>query len=501
MKLQTKLLVSLLSGIVVVYLGSQGLQFLSSSALMRGMAERGLKRAEENQWGWVEKLTRSNQGIIQQAMIDVEMDKIGKILEQQKSIGVLECSLHNQEGVVAYSSNPSQLKKNLPEDLRKTLLSSTNTVKRFANNASEFFLPIPVTSKCIECHADFKQGSVGGVLAFRFDNADLNQARVDWAKSSKDVKIANLKNAALTAAALILLVGILVVILVRYQISLPLGRLSETLQTGAEGVRVASSSISNASTLVAEGAGRQAAALEETSASLEEMSSMTGRNAESAQSAKELSGLTREVAEKSVRDLEEMSGAMDEVSKIVKTIDEIAFQTNILALNAAVEAARAGEAGSGFAVVADEVRNLARRSADAARRTSEKIQIGVEISRKVGKNVEEIVPKVRQVDDLVGEIAGASREQRQGIQQINTAVSEMDKVTQSNAASAEETASSALELNSQAENLRESVVKLVRLTGSPGEQRVVSDVAPRKSASNKNLLEFRKNEAEGPVLE
>ena len=146
--------------------------------------------------------------------------------------------------------------------------------------------------------------------------------------------------------------------------------------------------------------------------------------------------------------MNDIKGSSDEVAKIIKTIDEIAFQTNILALNAAVEAARAGEAGMGFAVVADEVRNLAQRAAPAAKETSGKIETavtkttqGVQISAKVAQSLQEIVAKVRQVDELAAEVAAASREQSQGIEQVNTAVTQMDKVTQSSAATAEESAS------------------------------------------------------------
>ncbi len=247
-------------------------------------------------------------------------------------------------------------------------------------------------------------------------------------------------------------------------------------------ISAAASQVSSASQALAEGSSEQAASLEETSASLEEMSSMTKRNAESAQQAKELSNQTRASADAGAGRMKEMTDAMaaiktssDDIAKIIKTIDEIAFQTNILALNAAVEAARAGEAGMGFAVVAEEVRALAQRSAQAAKETAGKIEDairkseqGVAISSSVAQSLGEIVEKARKVDAYVAEIAQASQEQNQGIGQVNTAVGQMDKVTQSNASNAEETAAAATELNSQAATLLEAVSGLQKLVGGHG---------------------------------
>lgn len=259
-----------------------------------------------------------------------------------------------------------------------------------------------------------------------------------------------------------------------------LRRLATALNDGADQVASASSQVSAASQSLASGSSEQAAALEETSASLEEMASMTKRNAESARQANALSSQTRAAADTGAADMDEMRVAMDAIkhssdgiSKIIKTIDEIAFQTNILALNAAVEAARAGDAGAGFAVVADEVRSLAQRSAQSAKETAGKIEEaikksehGVRISTKVAKSLSEIVDKARQVDTLVAEIAQASNEQNQGISQVNTAVSQMDKITQSNAANAEETASASEELSAQADSQKEAVTELLQMVGA-----------------------------------
>jgi methyl-accepting chemotaxis protein len=258
-----------------------------------------------------------------------------------------------------------------------------------------------------------------------------------------------------------------------------LHRVAEALHSGSTQVSSAARQISASSQSLAEGASEQAASLEETSSSLEEISSMTNRNTENAEKANALAREARAAADTGATDMQAMAQAMneikasgDEIAKIIKTIDEIAFQTNILALNAAVEAARAGEAGMGFAVVADEVRNLAQRAAQSAKETAGKIEKsvsstakGVTITEKVSQSFQEILSKARQVDTLAAEVAGASREQSQGIGQVNTAVTQMNNVTQSTAASTEESASAAEELNAQAEALTQAVAELLQLVG------------------------------------
>ena len=289
--------------------------------------------------------------------------------------------------------------------------------------------------------------------------------------------------------------------------------LAAALDSNSAQVTNAASQVSQASQSLAEGSSEQAASIEETSASLEELSSMTRRNAENAQKANDLAKETRLSADKGVGDMEAMNTAMaaiqassDDIAKIIKTIDEIAFQTNILALNAAVEAARAGEAGMGFAVVADEVRNLAQRSAQAAKETAAKIEgaigksaQGVDISGKVGRTLNDIAVKARQVDELAAEVASASREQTQGIGQINSAVGQMDKVTQTNAASAEESAAAAEELNAQSQVMKRSVNELLQLVGGDAKNISTAPVAPPSHAS-KVLNRYPKTAAKLSVV-
>lgn len=309
----------------------------------------------------------------------------------------------------------------------------------------------------------------------------------------------------IATAAMIL--GCTLAWLISRSIVRPLRGLAQDLSAGADQNAAASSQVASASQTLAEGASQQAASLEETSAALEEMTSMVKRSAESAQQTKELAASTRLTVEAGVKSNQrlndslgnirsaagDMRHAVDSiressanVSKIIATIDEIAFQTNILALNAAVEAARAGEAGLGFAVVADEVRNLAQRSATAAQETAVLIEAAVQESaqgvavnekvitsvdtvavaaQEVGKAFDEIVQRIKEVDEQAAGIATASGEQSSGIQQINVAVSRLDKLTQANAASAEESASASEELSSQASTVKDSIHQLQRMVG------------------------------------
>jgi methyl-accepting chemotaxis protein len=314
------------------------------------------------------------------------------------------------------------------------------------------------------------------------------QALIDFSRAEENnatqgivTAVNTAKMGMLAGILLTLVMGAGMAFLITRNTNRALNTIAADLNEGSNQVAASSGQVSSSSQSLAGAASEQAASLEETSSSLEEMASMTKRNAGNAQKANELAKETRTEAEKGAADMQAMSAAMaaikvssDDIAKIIKTIDEIAFQTNILALNAAVEAARAGEAGMGFAVVADEVRNLAQRSAQAAKETSAKIEgaigktgQGVEISGKVVKTLGEIVNRVRQLDDLIAEVAGASREQTQGIDQVNLAVSQMDQVTQTNAANAEEMAASAQELTAQASLMKRAVTGLVALVGTP----------------------------------
>ena len=290
----------------------------------------------------------------------------------------------------------------------------------------------------------------------------------------------------------------------------PVGRIIAGLEDCAAQVTSASGQLSGAAHQLAEGASEEAASLEETSASLEEVSTMARRNADNAS---ECNSLMREVntvmgkanqsmAAQTVA-MGEISKASEQTSKIIKTIDEIAFQTNLLALNAAVEAARAGEAGAGFAVVADEVRNLAMRAAEAARNTADliegtvkKVKEGEDLLVQTNEDFCEVAEVAAKVGSLVDEIAVASNEQTQGLDQVNTAMTEIDRVTQQTAASSEEAASASEELSAQAEYMKKYVEDLDHLVSGGKE----SGVGAGKSGSTSRMGRTESRKSAPPAL-
>ncbi|MCX7634756.1 MAG: methyl-accepting chemotaxis protein [Syntrophales bacterium] len=313
-----------------------------------------------------------------------------------------------------------------------------------------------------------------------------------------------IRNAVIMGLLLFGILGAAAAYVVSGRIAGPIRRAAERLQGSAEQIAAVTEQISSSSHTLAEGASEQAASVEETSSSMEEMASMTKQNADNASMANSLMMETKTIVERANQSMRQLMLSMTDIakasadtSKIIKNIDEIAFQTNLLALNAAVEAARAGEAGAGFAVVAEEVRNLAIRAAEAARNTSglieetvTKIKDGEEIVKRTHEDFEAVNRSSVKVAQLVAEISAASGEQAQGIEQMNKAIGEMDKVVQGTAANADELASATEEMSAQAATLVEIMTELTAvITGKAGSSaKDMHPASPQPTSSQRRLL-------------
>ena len=336
-------------------------------------------------------------------------------------------------------------------------------------------------------------------LEERFDEMsnDAHQKLKITENSSKNILIWSV----IVGAVLSISIAVYVLININKILTGMTNRLSESSRL------VASASVQLAGTgmQLSEGSAEQAASIEETSATMEETASMVRQNAENTKQASALSKQASDAASEGSGKVKSMSKSMDElkkssadIAKIIKIIDEIAFQTNMLALNAAVEAARAGEAGQGFAVVAEEVRSLAQKSANAAKDTTEIIDKNIDLSEEgatlsleVNRALDEIMEKTTDMSKLMQEIEAASEEQARGTEQVTEAIGQMEKVVQSNAATAEESAASAGELKTQARALSDIVRELTRLVKG-----VESNNAESQNGSGEqaHLLDQKKDE-------
>lgn len=503
MKLQTKLLTVLLTGLLAVYLASSLTQRYFSLSTVNEFSSASKAGELDRQWKWVSCIGQAMTTSLEGVMATGDMDLFEKVIREQADLpGLQEASLTDVKGHVAYTTVPARLHGELPADLKPQLLGKAEVVKRQTDGSFEIYKPFVADQNCISCHIERHQGDVVGVLTLRFSDQALRGAEKNWDQFQTTFSRANAWLAVITTVVLVIILAVLVSLSMHFFMSAPLEHTARDLTEQSDHVRQAAEQFTDSSQALADGSNAVAASIEQTGAALTEFTATTTSNSENANRTQEIARVTHAAAEKSVRQMDTLRNTIDqidsssaEIGKINKLIHEIASQTNLLALNAAVEAARAGEAGLGFAVVAEEVRHLAQRSAAAAKETAAKVEgavshtsQGVEISRQVAAALGEIVVKAAEMENLAAGVARASGEQSAGITQINSAIAQMDRITQNNAQSAAQSATTAQQLNTDAETMKHSVgglVQLVRGRADAGPLRQAAVVQNGKPSSRR----------------
>ena len=473
MKLNAKLILSLVVVLMVTVVGAQAVQYFWTVSLVSEMNDHNLKLIRGSQEQQASNLSVSLMRAIEGSLIRGEMEKFTRLLQSLSGVvGLQEVSLFDAGGKVTHSSKPEFIGRQIAEGLQDTVLRNPEKYQRETHESLEIYQPHLVIPDCIRCHTSWKKDEIRGATMLRFSKEALVKAQ-DEAKDALAAAKSNSMWSALMAVAAVVTIfilgmlitvskfvgrpmGKLVEMLEQYDVDLTLempihtkdeiGQVARLLNRFVNKLNIVIGRTQEAATVVGEHVGGQAAALEQLTSSSAVIARATKVNSDNSRQAADLMNQVSEKVGRANTSIASLSEAMVEltnsskrVAEIMKSIDDIAFQTNLLALNAAVEAARAGEAGAGFAVVAEEVRALALRSAEAAGNTSElmegtinRIENSNEMAASTSEMFDEISRQINAANSLIADIADGSTEQAVGIDEINTTLKEVDRTTQIN---------------------------------------------------------------------
>lgn len=474
MSLKAKVGLQLLSGLLAVLVLSQAVQFFQAQRSNRRLTGSGVTILQERELRNIQNIHDAVDFGLADCLAKGDMQVFERLLTlQQKMPDFLEFSLFNPAGKVTDSSIKQGIGRKLAPELKERLFSQPDMLVLNSTNGIEIYKPQVATAKCLECHDDCKVGAVRGVTYFRFSN----ESSAKLAQQFGVINAASDRQWRATSA-MMLGIGALMVIGLTWIITRPvlktLTSVVEDLDVHSGGVQTAAAQVGSGSQSLAATATQQAATTEETAAAVQAIRDQAKESAKLTSGAAEMmkenlrrSGESLRAIVEMNRRMAEMDADSGEMGKIIKNIDEIAFQTNILALNAAVEAARAGEAGTGFAVVAEEVRALALRSAEAAKNTQNLLnRIGERIKKSssaikgINDNFEAIVETASAMGDRIENITTNSRETLSSLEQINSSSNQNADAAQRVASTSEETSAASAELSAQARDMRQVAGRL-----------------------------------------
>lgn len=509
------------------------------------ISELSLKQLKDFQIQAAEELIQLARHPFEKAFDTGDKRALRVWLKRQGEVaGVTEVSVFNREGITRFSSNEANLGRKLDATLLKQLAAKNEKFQSLSEKGVETFIPKTIERRCVRCHDHHAwEDKIGQTAGFFYlcistaafeklkkENAGLLEkmksesettltglatesqaaASVIRTENSRNIGRINRFNARVFSLAIVAVLAasfFMVFLLVRIILTRPINQMVKLLDDCSDNVSDSAQKLFSASHSMAEHAANQAGSIEAGSSSLEELTAMTQQNSDHARQADSLMQesvriITRADAsmEKLAGSMSEISAASNETSKIVKTIEEISFQTNLLALNAAVEAARAGEAGAGFAVVAQEVRNLATRAATAAKDTSDliektigKVEDGARLVSQTYADFSEVLKSATKVAGIMGEIAAASGEQTAGIEQLNTMITEMDRVVQQIVANAQSSAGASEAMTEQSGRMKDMVSDLIVLVkGAGGDE---TNGSGQKVRTPQDLLPYSAQEA------